>query len=308
MWGKVKGTLKQSEGTRKDETGEIWEVKVASAKYHLENAISALVDVQSDQARNTQMENAKRAHRELDVAIAGYMKFSAYKGKESEFNNDFSKLSSQLKGAEEISMMKVRAMRKPTFQAPPSDDPDANRRKLFDQNNSVPQQLPRGRMAPAPQHIPYGGLDNYTPSNNPYGHSGNEASGFQGLTAVGVQDKAIKIQEDGIKSLHHSEAITAKTNNIAADITVDLKKQAEVEMQISEDLNLLDVQLKQARREIYSFARNRSRDRCFLCVFIIMMLLLLTAFVLKLVNPNDVGSGNTDGINATTPIPPTPAP
>eukprot|EP01064_Diplonema_japonicum_P030448 TRINITY_DN5185_c2_g1_i1.p1 TRINITY_DN5185_c2_g1~~TRINITY_DN5185_c2_g1_i1.p1 ORF type:complete len:277 (+),score=76.01 TRINITY_DN5185_c2_g1_i1:53-883(+) len=109
----------------------------------------------------------------------------------------------------------------------------------------------------------------------------------QTITVAEVQDRTKAIQKDGIKSALQSEKIVQDMNGLAGQIEVDLAKQNEDIELIMDDMDNLANQVKRARREVGQFSRRMATDKCFICLFVLVLLFICTVVGLKIFNKSD---------------------
>eukprot|EP01061_Rhynchopus_euleeides_P011211 TRINITY_DN20774_c0_g1_i1.p1 TRINITY_DN20774_c0_g1~~TRINITY_DN20774_c0_g1_i1.p1 ORF type:complete len:327 (+),score=102.15 TRINITY_DN20774_c0_g1_i1:381-1361(+) len=109
-----------------------------------------------------------------------------------------------------------------------------------------------------------------------------------------VQDTAINVQKDGIAALHRAEAMTAHTAEVANDITTQLRAQEEELELIDMEMNDLKSQIKIARRQVGQFSRRLATDKCFVCLFILVLLFICVVVGLKIFNKSDDSTTDED--------------
>ena len=82
-----------------------------------------------------------------------------------------------------------------------------------------------------------------------------------------VQDKTYALAQKTLRVGHNAEQISQGT-------LMTLQKQNELIMQADDTLDGLDSNLKKASRQVSAIARGMAADKCFLCLFVILVLAL----------------------------------
>eukprot|EP01059_Diplonema_ambulator_P007660 TRINITY_DN17149_c0_g4_i1.p1 TRINITY_DN17149_c0_g4~~TRINITY_DN17149_c0_g4_i1.p1 ORF type:complete len:278 (+),score=83.03 TRINITY_DN17149_c0_g4_i1:24-857(+) len=116
----------------------------------------------------------------------------------------------------------------------------------------------------------------------------------QTITVAEVQERAIAIGESGITSAKRSEKILNEMHGMASNIETGLAADREKIEHIMDDLHNLDAQVKRARREVGAFSRRLATDKCFTCLFVLVLLFICAVVGLKIFNKKSDSSHDED--------------
>ncbi|KAJ9457982.1 putative QA-SNARE protein [Diplonema papillatum] len=296
-----------------DDAVTILEIKVSTWKYHLETATRALrslMRTQGDQeARERHQMEGELAYKEMLKAIESYERVSKTKAKMPEYQTELTRLARELKDAIALAGGRMPEVLR-TGPGDPYPEQDCHTQGLRGGHDSPGEATP---LISSPSIAPSNGphkprvqfarnpIRPYGDSEPPFGKEHDDevvpwgaAPSARSDVAVDTLKKAIEIQKDGLKSLVISEQQLAQTDQVAAGISTELRLQEEEVEFIADDLDNLHCQIRQARKEVFAFLRARRRDRCFLCLFICVLLFIIVTLILKFVNPFDKGGSDSD--------------
>jgi hypothetical protein len=105
------------------------------------------------------------------------------------------------------------------------------------------------------------------------GEGGEDGSGFKSATQV--LGAAIRVNEDALKSISNSERILHTAEETGQNTMQELQKQTEKMYEIDKGLENLQGVIDHASRDVKWFARQLAKDKCFLSIFGIVLLLLV---------------------------------
>ncbi len=125
-----------------------------------------------------------------------------------------------------------------------------------------------------------------------------------------VLDTGIKVQQDAMKSLARTERLTMATEEIGLESLKTLQKQTESINQINQEMDKMDSNIARAKADVIWFARQLAGDKCFMMLFLFLVLGLCGLVFWKIYerrkNEADAAK-NTPAPDPTT-GPPTPPP
>ena len=86
-------------------------------------------------------------------------------------------------------------------------------------------------------------------------------------TTQGVLKVTTEIQDKSLASLQHTAQMAAQNEEVAANTNMQLRIQTEKLEQANNELNVLEMELKRAKRDMVWFLRNAATDKCLVALF-----------------------------------------
>eukprot|EP00002_Diphylleia_rotans_P037663 TRINITY_DN843_c0_g3_i3.p2 TRINITY_DN843_c0_g3~~TRINITY_DN843_c0_g3_i3.p2 ORF type:complete len:120 (+),score=26.88 TRINITY_DN843_c0_g3_i3:776-1135(+) len=99
-------------------------------------------------------------------------------------------------------------------------------------------------------------------------------------------DAASQIQDQSILSLDRSKKLVQSANEIGVNTAATLKEQTERLNLISDDLDLVENNLKKANKQIRAFARRVMTDKIILCLLCLIFIGVIFVIVYSIVDPD----------------------
>eukprot|EP01061_Rhynchopus_euleeides_P003086 TRINITY_DN12374_c0_g1_i1.p1 TRINITY_DN12374_c0_g1~~TRINITY_DN12374_c0_g1_i1.p1 ORF type:complete len:357 (+),score=128.49 TRINITY_DN12374_c0_g1_i1:158-1228(+) len=322
---------KAAEAKKEADKGAHWEVRIAACKYHADAAILDLGVMSrtkcdpEQKAAHTQ--RAEEALRNLSQAVAGYdcskgrnpQKLREYLALEEALTMEFAQAKGALDGKAtpkgiplESCVMDPLTMTAPNMTCvsirmldsvaniPYGDGSEASKSQHGTQVGSPAgtdyalTEAPTEPRGASSRHSSLPGTPLSQRNGGP-GLSDSTAAVHQPLAPpMEMLDTALAVQDDATQSLHRSEALTYQMQDEAREIQAELRRQAEMEELIQEDLHLMQKQVKTARREVHKLSRKLGQNKCFICLCIFVMIFVILTIVLRIFNPVGVSEDSAD--------------
>ena len=148
-------------------------------------------------------------------------------------------------------------------------------------------------------------LDNGGAADSGYGNNGHRGDGKD--EARDATGRINHIQNKTINTLNDAERTLAQTEETGDQAVVNLKSQTDQINRINDNLDVLDSEVEQAKKELNAFIRRLMTDRIILCfgflVLIGIVLLVVFNFVIK--KKDNTSASDATPPPATTTAPPT---
>jgi hypothetical protein len=143
------------------------------------------------------------------------------------------------------------------------------------------------------------------------GEGGVDGSGF--TTSAQVLGAGQRVNNDALESLKRSERLQNSAGETGLATLQTLAKQTELIYQVDEELANLKGNIDRASRDVQWFARHMAGDKCFLCMFCMLIVALMVLVFWKIISgrseDDEVAAtsapGETTGPATTTAPPPT---
>lgn len=132
------------------------------------------------------------------------------------------------------------------------------------------------------------------------GEGGVDGSGF--TSATQVLESGQRWNQDALESLKRSERLQNSAEETGMATLQTLAKQTELIYQVDEELANLKGNLDRASRDVQWFARHMAGDKCFLCMFCMLVLALMVLVFWKIFSKriNNVVDKVQEAISPTT--------
>lgn len=134
-----------------------------------------------------------------------------------------------------------------------------------------------------------------------FGVGNEDGSKFQNSTQV--LDAASKVNQDALRSLQRSERLVASSEQTGQESLRTLQKQSESLGTIEKDLQEMQSQMNRAKKELFTFARNLAGDKCFTCIFVLVVMGLALVVGYKMYKKKKAPANPPAAIPAASPPP-----
>jgi cation transport regulator ChaC len=127
----------------------------------------------------------------------------------------------------------------------------------------------------------------------------NNIMGDQDMSSAGkVMQVANRAQDDNLNILRNIEREMNVTEETGNEIALRLQADTEKIREIDRELNTLQANIDQAKKQVMWFARQMASDKCFLCIMVLVILALVGLTFWK------IYKGRQEGDSAPEPTPP----
>ena len=117
---------------------------------------------------------------------------------------------------------------------------------------------------------------------------------MQELSPAQMQQTALTIQDDTTAAALRAEQTVQQLSNMADHTSKQLYRQEEQIENIIDDMDNLAAQVKRARREVGQFSRRLATDKCFVCLFVLVLLAICTIVGLNIFNKSSDDSSTAE--------------